>query len=302
MLISHDLNYPSIPSWSRASQSALGLGGCQRRAGARSPKCGQSFVSSSRPMSISWRGGGAGGSSAGAGPQVSTDVTGGPLHPVWRWTPTRLLEQGRARRGRQGQTLGLLCPAPHAARPRNPSPPWPQGTRCPPGRGKNSGWSRESGQYAGSSASWHSFLGPVPPGSRPDLLISEGRCRQLDSGTGGGGASEKGKERKTVVLRGLQSPRETGQGWPPLCWVEMWSGLFVPSLDRPRPPFSPKRGAQTSQAALFTQSGAGHLPDSRSRAGPGEGGRGSAQADTTLNTCAHLDTHPCVNTQMYTYP
>lgn len=195
MLISHDLNYPSFPSQSRASWSALGLGGCQLKAGARSPKCGQSFVSSSHPMRVSLGGEGQVGPAPGLGPQVSTDTAGGPLCPVCRWTPTGLRKQGRARRGRQGQTLGLLYPAPHAAQPRNPSPPWPQGAHCPPGRGKNSGWSRESSQYPGSAAFWPSFPGPVPPGSKPGSLISKMRCRELASGPGGG-VEDYRRERK----------------------------------------------------------------------------------------------------------
>lgn len=102
-----DLNYSSVPSQSRASRSALGLGECQLRAGARSPKFRRNFISSSHPMRVSPWGGGAGGSSTGTGPAVSMDVTGGRLCPIWRQIPTWLPEQGRARRGRQGQTLGL---------------------------------------------------------------------------------------------------------------------------------------------------------------------------------------------------
>lgn len=179
MLLSHDLNYPSIPSQSRTSWSALGLGVCQLRAGAGSPKCGQSFVSSSACEVA-----GQVGPAMGLGPQVSTDVTGGPLCPVWCRTPTRLPEQGRARRRRQGQTLGLLCPAPHTAQPRNLSPPQPQGAQCPPGRGKNSGWSWESSQNPGSRAFWPNVIGPVPPGPRPGFFISKVRHRELGPGTG----------------------------------------------------------------------------------------------------------------------
>ena len=94
-----------------------------------SPECGQSFSSLSHPGRVSTWGGGAGGSSTGARPQVSMDVAGGPLCPAWRWTPTQLPEQGRARLQRPGQTLGLLCPTSHAAQPRNPSPPPPQAGR-----------------------------------------------------------------------------------------------------------------------------------------------------------------------------
>ena len=52
-----------------------------------------------------------------------------------------------------------------------------------------------------------------------------------------------------------------------------------------------------SQAALFTQSGAGHLPGSWSRAGPGGGGRGRHWA-----FCAQLPTRPGPETRSHPGP
>lgn len=127
---------------------------------------------------------GAGGSSTGPGPQVSR-YHGQPLPSLALGTHLAP-GAGQGREGEAGADTGPLCPAPHAARPRNPSPPWPQGAHCPPGRGKNSGWSRESGQCPGSAAFWPSSLGPVPPGSAPGFLISKMRYGERDSGSGGG--------------------------------------------------------------------------------------------------------------------
>lgn len=119
-----------------------------------------------------------------------------------------LPEQGRARPVRPGWTLGLLCPTPHAAQPRNPAPPLPQGAQCPPGRGKNSGQRWESSQHPGSTAFWPRVLGPVLPCSKPGFLISKVRQRELISGPGRG----QGRERKVVVLRSCSKGRGQGRG------------------------------------------------------------------------------------------
>lgn len=101
MLISHNLNYPSIPSQSRASWSALGLGGCQLRAGARCPKCGQSFVSLSHPRRVSRGVGGRwvqhwAGPSGEQIPQAAL-AQPGPGHPPGSWSRAGLGGGGRGR-------------------------------------------------------------------------------------------------------------------------------------------------------------------------------------------------------------
>jgi hypothetical protein len=151
----HDLNYSSVPSPSRASWSALSLGGCQQRAGAGNPKFGQSFASWSHPAESAHKPVWAGGSRAGADPLVRVSVTWPSLPSLALDTPwfASRAGPGGGGKGRHWAFCVLHPTQPSPETVLTSAPGWAEGAQGSPGRGKNSGWSRDCGQYPGSTPS-----------------------------------------------------------------------------------------------------------------------------------------------------
>lgn len=160
---------------------ALDLGRCQLRAGARSPKCRQSFVSSAHPTRVSPSDGGADGSGTGAGPSGEHRCHRRPSLPSLALDTHLAPGAGQGQEGEAGADTGPFVPCSPRGPAQKPVPTPAPGCTLP-------SWERKEFrlELGVRPVAWlHSFLARCPWAS-PSWLSACFPHLQNDSGTGGG--------------------------------------------------------------------------------------------------------------------